>query len=180
MVEIRPMKLKDLVQVRDLEISCIREYFSAILENKWDELPQQWKDDLGASSQKSFKTYLDSGLSFVAEEDGQIFGFIFAQMLHHVYNAENLVWVENMGVHKYYRRNGIGYMLLRETVRAGMAQGATVVHSAIQPDNAPSIMLHKKMGFFVDRRDVALLDLTDKKTAMVLSPGKPFEPTSPQ
>ena len=107
-MEIRPMKLKDIIQVRDLEIMCIREYFSEILENKWEELPQEWKDDLGASSKKAFGTYLESGLSFVAEDDGEIIGFIFAQMLHHVNNAENLVWVENMGVHPYLRRNLMG------------------------------------------------------------------------
>ena len=162
-MEIRPMKLKDIIQVRDLEISCIKEYFSEILENKWESLPQQWKDDLGASSTKAFGTYLESGLSFVAEEDGEIMGFIFAQMLHHVNNAENLVWIENMGVHPYLRRNGIGYKLLRATVDAGMQKGATVIHSSIQPDNVPSIMMHKKMGFFIDRRSVALLDCNDHK-----------------
>ena len=164
-MEIRPMKLKDIVQVRDLEISCIKEYFAEILENKWETLPQQWKDDLGASSKKSLGTYLESGLSFVAEEDGEIFGFIFAQMLHHVNNTENLVWVENMGVHPYLRRNGIGYKLLRATVDEGIRRGATVIHSSIQPDNAPSIMMHKKMGFFIDRRSVALLDCNDHKVA---------------
>lgn len=160
-MEIRLMKMKDLVKVRDLEISCIKEYFAETIENKWENLPAKWRDDLGASSQASFMTYIESGLSFVAEEDGEIFGVIFAQMLHHVYNTANLVWIENMCVHKYYRRNGIGYKLLRETVRAGAAAGATVVHSAIQPDNLPSIMLHKKIGFFIDRRNVALFDLND-------------------
>ncbi len=82
-------------------------------------------------------------------------------MLHHICDEDNLLWIENMGVHPYFRRNEIGYRLLRECVRKGMEQGATVVHSTIQPDNAPSILLHKKMGFFIDRRDVALLDLRD-------------------
>lgn len=163
MVEIRPMKLKDIIKVRELEISCIREFFAETIENKWESLPQQWKDDLGASSQKSLGTYLDSGLSFVAEEDGEIFGFVFAQMLHHVNNAENLVWIENMGVHKVVRRNGIGYKLLRAVVQEGIKQGATVIHSSIQPNNLPSIMLHKKIGFFMDRREVALFDCNDAK-----------------
>ena len=160
-MEIRPMKMKDLVKVRDLEIACIREYFSKTLENKWEDLPEEWKEGLGASCRGSFGLYLDSGLSFVAEEDGEVMGFIFAQMLHHVYNVENLVWIENMGVHPYYRRNGIGYKLLRAVNEKGIEMGATVVHSAIQPDNLPSIMLHKKLGFFMDRREVALLDLND-------------------
>jgi hypothetical protein len=69
-MEIRQMKLKDLEKVRDLEISCIKEYFADTIENKWEELPKEWKDNLGASSKNHFMSYLDSGLSFVAEEDG--------------------------------------------------------------------------------------------------------------
>jgi ribosomal protein S18 acetylase RimI-like enzyme len=155
------MKMKDLVKVRDLELACIKEYFAETLENKWEDLPQQWRDDLGASSKKSFMTYIDGGLSFVAVEDDEVMGFLFAQMLHHVYNVENLVWIENMGVHPYFRRNAIAYKMLRELVKESRAQGAGVIHSAIQPDNVPSIMLHKKIGFFMDRREVALMDLND-------------------
>ncbi|MBR2254214.1 MAG: GNAT family N-acetyltransferase [Candidatus Methanomethylophilaceae archaeon] len=157
------MKIRDIEKVRELELSCIREYFSETLENRWEDLPQEWKDGLGASSRRHFSTYLESGLSFVAEEDGEILGFIFAQMLHHICDSDDLLWIENMGVHPYFRRNAIGYKLLRECVRAGREQGAQVAHSMIQPDNAPSILLHKKIGFFMDRRDVALLDLKDPK-----------------
>ncbi len=160
-MEFRNVRIKDIEKVRELEVSLIREYFAATLENKWEDLPQDWKDGLGASSPRHFKAYLDSGLSFVAEEDGEIVGFIFAQMLHHICDVDNLLWVENMGVHPYFRRNEIGYRLLRECVLKGREMGAAVVHSSIQPDNAPSILLHKKMGFFIDRRDVALLDLND-------------------
>ncbi len=160
-MEYRPMRIRDIEGVRELEVSCIREYFAETLENKWDELPQDWRDGLGASSKRHFKAYLDSGLSFVAEEDGEIVGFIFAQMLHHVFDEDNVLWIENMGVHPYFRRNAIGYKLLRECVRKGREMGATVAHSMIQPSNAPSILLHKKLGFFMDRREVALLDLRD-------------------
>lgn len=160
-MEFRNVRIKDIEKVRELELSCIREYFAETLENRWEDLPQDWKDNLGASSPHHFKAYLDSGLSFVAEEDGEIVGFIFAQMLHHICDEDNLLWIENMGVHKYFRRNEIGYRLLRECIRKGMEMGATVAYSTIQPDNAPSILLHKKIGFFIDRRDVALMDLHD-------------------
>ena len=165
-MEFRPMKLKDLKKVRELEVELIKEYFSSTLENKWDEFPEEWRDNLGASSRNHFQPYLDSGLSFVAEEDGEIYGFIFAQMLHHIADCNNLVWIENMGVDPMVRRNEIGYRLLRETLRAGRAQGAEVAHSMIQPDNAPSIMLHKKIGFFIDNRKVALIDLKDPKLTL--------------
>ena len=162
-MEVRPLRIRDIDSVRELELKCIREYFAETLENRWEDLPEEWKDNLGASSRSHFKAYLGSGLSFVAEEDGEIVGFIFAQMLHHICDEENLLWIENMGVHPYFRRNLIGYRLLRECVKAGREQGATVAHSMIQEDNAPSILLHKKMGFFMDRREVALLDLRDPK-----------------
>jgi len=162
-MDFRPMKLKDIPKVRTLELACIQEYFKATLENKWEELPQAWKDNLGASSTVHYRPYLDSGLSFVAEEDGEIYGFIFAQMLHHIADCTNLVWIENMGVDPLVRRQEVGYRLLRETLRAGQAAGGEVAHSMIQSDNAPSIMLHKKIGFFIDRREVALMDLKDPK-----------------
>lgn len=162
-MEIRKLKLKDLEGVRELELSCIREYFSETIENKWEELPEEWRDNLGASSKRHFRAYLQSGLSFVALEDDEVIGFIFAQMLHNVADAENLLWIENMGVHPYFRRNLIAYRMLRECMKEGIAMGAEVAHSMIQPDNAPSILLHKKIGFFIDPREVALMDLKDPK-----------------
>lgn len=162
-MEIRKLKLKDLEKVRDLEISCIKEYFSETIENEWKDLPKEWRENLGASSKRHFRTYLNSGLSFVAEEDDEIVGFIFAQMLHNIADAENLLWIENMGVHPYFRRNLIAYRLMRECIEEGISMGAEVAHSMIQPDNAPSILLHKKIGFFIDPREVALMDLKDPK-----------------
>jgi len=162
-MEIRQMKLKDVEKVRELEISCIKEYFAEAIENKWEELPKEWKENLGASSKNHFASYLEEGLSFVAEEDGEIYGFIFAKILEHIFDVNKLIWIENMGVHPYVRRNAIGYKLLREVLRKGQTMGADVGHSMIQTGNAPSIMLHKKIGFFMDRREVALIDLKDPK-----------------
>lgn len=162
-MDIRPMKLKDAEKVRELEISCIKEYFADTIENKWDDLPKEWKDNLGASSRNHFSSYLNDGLSFVAEEDGEIYGFIFAKILEHICDVNKVVWIENMGVHPYARRNAIGYRLLRETLKKGVEIGADIGHSMLQSGNAPSIMLHKKVGFFMDRREVALIDLKDPK-----------------
>lgn len=162
-MEIRPIKLRDLIKVRDLEIDCIREYFAQILENRWEDLPEEWKDNLGASNRRSYQLYLGTGLSFVAEEDGEVMGFIFAQMIHDVNGLWNLAWIENMGVHRYFRRMGIGRMLLEKVVSVAREMGADAVHSTIPTDNLPSIKLHEKLGFMLDRRESALLDLNDLK-----------------
>ena len=72
-----------------------------------------------------------------------------------------------MGVHPYVRRNGIGYKLLRKVIDVGIEKGAQAVHSSLQPNNLPSIMLHKKIGFFMDRREVALFDCNDAKKKII-------------
>ncbi len=162
-MEIRPMRMKDLIAVRELELLCIKEYFEKIMENRWEDLPQDWVDKLGASNPRSYRHHVEGGLSMVAEEDGEVVGFIFAQMINHAYNVENMTWVENLGVHPYYRRTGIGYRLLEACIDESQRQGASVVHSAIQPDNIPSLMMHRKLGFFTDSREVALLDLSERK-----------------
>ena len=128
-------------------------------KRKWDELSQDLIDQLGASNDKAFKTYLDSGLSYVAMEEGQIVGFVFAQMVEHINNIPKVLWVENIGVHPTHRRKGIGYKLLKKAAAEGKKKGAKAVQSTIMPENAKSVMLHKKIGFFMDGRKVAFLDL---------------------
>ncbi len=158
------MKLEELRQehhssVRTLELFCIREYIESSMAKEWDNVPKQLINQLGASAKDSFGHYLESGLSFVAQEDDEIAGFIFAQMVEHIYNIPKLVWVENLGVHPSMRRQGIGYRLLEKVALTGRERGARAVHSSIMPHNKRSIMLHKKLSFFIDARKIAFLDL---------------------
>ena len=162
MVEIRPMGKGDHNQVRTMELFCIREYIERELDKSLEDLPSELLGKLGASGSESFDHFIGTGLSFVALEEDHPVGFIFAQILHHVYNTKDLVWVENFGVHPNYRRSGVGYRMLERVVEDGREMGAQAVYSAIMPDNIESILLHKKMGFFVDARKVALLDLEAK------------------
>lgn len=150
---------KDRNAVRTLELFCMREYLEPLMTRNWDNLSANLIDQLGASAKQSFDHYRRSGLSFVAKERNIVVGFIFAQMVEHLYNIPKVVWIENIGVHPDHRRKGIGYQLLRKVILEGKKGGAKAVHSAIMPDNARSIMLHKKLGFFVDGRKTAFLDL---------------------
>ena len=58
-----------------------------------------------------------------------------------------------------YRRMGLGYKLLRRLAENSKRMGSTAIHCTIAPKNLPAIMLHKKIGFFIDRRESAFLDL---------------------
>lgn len=159
MLEITPMKEEDRGPVRALELFCIRETLEPSLTKKWNDLSQDLIDQLGASSKYSFEHYIRAGLSYVAKENSILVGFIFAQILPHILSVPKIVWIENLGVHPDYRRKGIAYRMLRTVAIEGKKRGAKAVHSTIMPDNIKSIMLHKKLGFFVDSRKIALLDL---------------------
>ena len=160
MVEIRALKENDRGHVRALELFCIREYLEGSLHKSWDQLSHDLIDDLGASSHNSFDHYLKSGLCFVAVEDGHIVGFVFGQMVEYINNVAKVLWVESIAVHPNHRRKGIAYKLLKKTATEAKKKGAksgAEHHHALTL--AASVMLHKKMGFFMDGRKVAFLDL---------------------
>lgn len=159
MVQIVPMREEDRRQVRALELFCMRETIEPVLAKKWSDLSQDLVDQLGASSAQSYDHYTGSGLSYVAKEKGMTVGFVFAKIVTHIYSVPKMVWVENVGVHPDHRRKGIAYRLLRTVALEGKKQGAKAMHSAIMLDNVESIMLHKKLGFFVDGRKIAFLDI---------------------
>jgi L-amino acid N-acyltransferase YncA len=159
MVQVVKLKEENRGHVRALELFVIKEFLEGSLNRKWEELSQDFVDQLGASSKSSWEHYRDSGLSYVAKDKGQVVGFIFAKTIDHVSNIPKVVWVENMGVHPSHRRHGIAYQLLKKVAIEGKKQGAKAVESMIMHDNSKSIMLHKKVGFFLDARRVMFLDL---------------------
>jgi aminoglycoside 6'-N-acetyltransferase I len=159
MVEIRALKENDRGHVRALELFCIREYLEGSLHKSWDQLSHDLIDELGASSHNSFDHYLKSGLCFVALEDGHIVGFVFGQMVDFINNVPKVLWVESIAVHPNHRRKGIAYKLLKKAATDAKKKGAKAVQSTIMSDLAASVMLHKKLGFFMDGRKVAFLDL---------------------
>lgn len=159
MVDIRKVKDEDRSNVRTLELFCIREYLENSLQKDWDELPPELMEQLGASAKDSFVFYRDSGLSYVALEKGQVVGFLFSQIVEHVNNIEKVLWIEDVGVHPDHRRQGVGLKLLRRAALDAKKKGAKAVQSVIMPDSKNAVMLHKKVGFFMDGRKFAFLDL---------------------
>lgn len=159
MAQISRLKEEDRGHVRALELFIMKDYLEAMLHRRWEDLSQEFVDQLGASAKGSFEHYMRSNLSCVAKEDGHIVGFVFAQLVEYQSNLPKSVWVENIGVHPSHRRRGIGFQLLKKVAQDGKKRGAIAIHSAIVPDNPQSILLHKKLGFFMDARRIAFLDL---------------------
>ena len=51
--------MKDLIKVRDLELDCIREYFSKTIENRWEDFDEEWKADFPNDKPLYYSEYGD-------------------------------------------------------------------------------------------------------------------------
>lgn len=158
-MKIVPLTDEERVPVRMLELKCIQEYVESVIKKRWEDLPQDVREKLGASAAGSFQHYRDAGLSFVAMEGDRIIGFVFAQEMRWIDGIEKAVWVENVGVDPEFRRMGVGYSLMRHLAMEGKKRGAKVLHSSIALDNTRSLLLHRKLGFLGEDRKIAILDL---------------------
>ena len=52
-----------------------------------------------------------------------------------------------MGVHKDYRRQGVGERLLKRTIDGAKVRGIECVELEVFASNAPAICLYEKLGF---------------------------------
>jgi ribosomal protein S18 acetylase RimI-like enzyme len=159
MAEITEIVEADRNELRKLELRLFKDYLKRSKAVNWEEISQELIDQLGASSEDAFDFYMSGGLSFVARENGLVVGFIFAQVMRHVQSLNKVVWIENMGVHPDYRRQGIATILVRRLVQATREKGIEAIFSSVTADNQESIMLHAKLGFLMEDRKFALLDL---------------------
>lgn len=88
--------------------------------------------------------------SFIAEEDGNIIGFLvgFFSQTH-----RNETYIHFVGVHPEYRKAGVArklYELFFETVKQ---QGCHTVRCVTSPVNKTSIAFHTRLGFMMEEGD---------------------------
>jgi aminoglycoside 6'-N-acetyltransferase I len=62
-------------------------------------------------------------LSFTAKEGDKVVGFIFAQMVEHLYNMPKIVWAENTGVHASHGRKKRSVSDVEEGYSRGQEEG---------------------------------------------------------
>lgn len=82
----------------------------------------------------------------VFEQDNKAVGFAsfgpFRAWPAYKYTAEHLVYV-----HKEYRKQGIGMLLLKEIIKIVSERKYKTLVAGIDSDNEKSIYMHKKLGF---------------------------------
>ena len=106
-------------------------------------------------TRERFNFYLKTGSSFVAEKDGEVIGFVTSQTAQFMHGVDKLLWIEYIAVLPEFRRQGIGFALLRRIIECAERTGINLVYTTINPDNEASIKLHLKAGFNVKSWKVA-------------------------
>lgn len=137
--EIRPMAVADWPDVRRIYAEGI-----ATGHGTFEEEPPE---------RDAFLATRVDGLSWVAESDGVVVGWVAASRVsgRAVYAGvvEHSVYVADAA-----RGRGVGRMLLEQFLRSADSAGIWMVQSSIFPENTGSLALHDRCGFrIVGRRE---------------------------
>lgn len=153
-MKIRPIEEKDYEVYKNL----FEEAFSECLAFLKHENPEQYrkeKKEKRVVTHSRFGFYLKTGSTFVAEQDGNIVGYVASQTVPFMHGVDRLLWIEYIVVQKKFRRNGIGLALLRRLMDHAHSFGIKRIYTTINPDNEASIKLHNKAGFNIEDWKVA-------------------------
>ena len=146
---IRRIEEKDCEAFRRLFEEAYVEYLEFLKHKN----PQQYLQEIREKKEVTrprFDFYLETGSSFVAEENGKVVGYLASQTVHFMHGVDRLLWIEYIVVQPEFRRQGIGLALLRELIDYAKRSGVDGIHATINPDNEASIKLHLKAGFDVE------------------------------
>jgi len=85
--------------------------------------------------------------SFVAEQDGQVVGFVIGFVSQ---TDPEEAYIHFVGVHPGQRGAGLGQALYRTFFQAAAAHGCRRVRCVTSPVNRGSIAFHRRMGFTLE------------------------------
>lgn len=95
----------------------------------------------------AFGAVTESGLSFVAEADGRIIGYLLAEPIAYDDDRPLTVWVEEVAVNPDQRRRRVATLLYRTFAAAATASGVRAVVTRIAADDAAAVALHRRVGY---------------------------------
>jgi aminoglycoside 6'-N-acetyltransferase I len=143
-----------LLEERDFEAfrTLFDEAFSEYLEFLRYENHKQFLEEVAEREEvtrEGFDFYLQSGTTFVAEEEGKVVGYVASQTVPSLHGINKELWVAFIVVQKKFRRQKIGLALLAKLQSCAREEGIERIYSTINPNNPESIRLHQKAGFEV-------------------------------
>jgi len=152
---IRKLEAKDYGAYKRL----FDESYSEYLEFLKRENPQQYQKEQQEIreakrevSRARFDFYLKTGSSFIAEEKGEVIGYVASQTVRFEHGVDELLWIEYIVFQQKFRNRGVGLALLNKLKDYVEHSGIDRIYTTISLDNEASIKLHLKAGFNVEDR----------------------------
>lgn len=133
---LRPFKPADLERVRDINRRCLPENYSTyFFTNLYERFPETF---------------------IVAEKNGEVVGYIMCRVEKGMSDFRLMRMarkghVISIAVLPEHRRQGIGYALIQESMRAMALYRAKECFLEVRVSNTPAVDLYRKMGFEVTR-----------------------------
>ncbi len=147
------------IEEKDYEVfkKLFDQAFTEYLEFLKQENPQQYMKELKERreiTRSGFNFYLGTGSTFVAEENGEVVGYVASQRVPSVHGVD--LWIEYIVIQKEFRRRGIGLALLQKLIDYATSSSTDRIYAFINPDNEPSMRLHSEAGFNVEDWKIAV------------------------
>lgn len=153
---IREMKATDLNNTVEMQFE-LQEYFSEIDKTR-DSLPYKSIEDARRYMQKMIDDANNmDGKIFIAEENGQITGFIQGVIIEHEKGADSFYdlthnpskegWVGLLFVKPEYRGSGTGRQLLDEMKKYFISKNCTSIRLLVLSNNKHAVAVYEKNGF---------------------------------
>jgi len=96
------------------------------------------------------------GECLVAEEQGQVIGFILGEMKEFAFGAERSGWIEVLGVHPRRMGKGVGKLLGCRLLSIFKKKGATRLFTAVRWDSGDLLAFFRSISF--DRSAFIILE----------------------
>lgn len=97
-------------------------------------------------------------VSFVAELDGKVVGFIITYILYGAFGVEKSAWIGLFGVDPKYMGRGVGERMAREVFDSLRKIGIKNIFSSVRWDSTDVLSFFKSLGF--DRSNFINLEKT--------------------
>jgi ribosomal protein S18 acetylase RimI-like enzyme len=138
-IRVRNMKPKHVLAAAEINRAITRRKASA----KWMSMVQKLIEQ-------------NPGECLVAEESGQVIGFILGERKEFAFGAERSGWIEVLGVHPRHMGKGVGKLLGSRLLSIFKKRGATRVFTAVRWDSGDLLAFFRSVRF--DRSAFIILE----------------------
>lgn len=155
---IRPILDKDYLSIKEIDELTQIQYLGL---TEWNKKSQKQKTAHLISREPFYEGFVNSGYSFLIEQNGQTIGFILAYETIPIYKR---VFCEYVAITPNKQGQGLGKLLIQKLIKTAKTNNIQTISSFINLDNPNSIKTHINSGFKIkDRKEAVCLILKNVK-----------------